>query len=79
MPTTFNVTEAKAKFSEVVERALRGEEIIVTKAGKPVAKILRYEPAERHQRLGLFAGQIEMAEDFDEWPDDVARKLGIID
>ena len=78
MPTILNVTEAKAKFSDVVERAVSGEEIIVTK-GKPVAKIVRYAPAQGHQRLGLFAGQIEIAEDFDAWPDDVARTLGIID
>lgn len=74
-----NVTEAKAKFSDVVERAVRGEEIIVTKAGKPLVKIVPYEPAKGHRRLGLFAGQIEIAEDFDEWPDDVARELGITD
>ena len=79
MAPTLNVTEAKAKFSDVVERAVRGEEIIVTKAGKPVVKIVRYEPAKAHRRLGLFAGQIEIAEDFDEWPDDVAREFGIID
>ena len=79
MPTILNVTEAKAKFSDIIERAVSGEEIIVTKAGKPVAKIVRYEPAQGHQRLGLFAGQIEIAEDFDAWPDDVARTLGIID
>jgi prevent-host-death family protein len=79
MATTLNVTEAKAKFSDVVERAVRGEEIIVTKGGKPVVKIVRYEPATGHHRLGLFMGQIEIAEDFDEWPDEIARKLGIID
>lgn len=79
MATTLNLTEAKAKFSDVVERAVQGEEIIVTKMGKPVVKITRFEPKMAHRRLGLFSGQIQIAEDFDEWPDDLAKTFGIID
>ncbi len=79
MGATLTLTEAKAKFSDVVERAMHGEEIIVTKMGKPVAKIVRYEPAGSHRRLGLFSGQIEMSADFDGWPANIACKLGIID
>ena len=79
MAATLNLTEAKAKFSDVVDRASHGEEIIVTRMGKPIVKIIRYEPSKAHRRLGLFAGQIEMAEDFDQWPGDLARKLGISD
>ena len=79
MTTTLNLTEAKAKFSDVVERAVQGEAIIVTKMGKPVVKITRFEPEMAHRRLGLFSGQIQLAEDFDEWPDDLAKQLGIID
>ena len=79
MSATINVTEAKAKFSDVVERASQGEEIIVTKMGKPVVKIIRYEPPRAHRRIRLFAGQIELTEDFNEWPEDVARGLGMID
>ncbi len=79
MGTTLNVTEAKAKFSDVVERVMHGEEIIITKMGKPVVKITRYEPAKKHRRLGLFEGQIKIAADFDEWPEDIARDLGMID
>ena len=79
MGTTLNVTEAKARFSDVVKRAAQGEEIIVTKMGKPVVKIIRYDPSRTHQRIGLFTGQIDLAEDFDEWPEDVAHALGMID
>ena len=79
MGATLNVTEAKARFSDVVERAAQGEEIIVTKMGKPMVKIVRYEPSRTHRRIGLFRGQIDIAEDFDEWPEDIARGLGMID
>lgn len=79
MSAILNLTEAKAKFSEVVERASQGEEIIVTRMGHPVARITRYEAAAADRRLGLFAGRIHLAEDFDEWPEDMARQLGVTD
>ncbi|WP_295394943.1 type II toxin-antitoxin system Phd/YefM family antitoxin [uncultured Thiodictyon sp.] len=79
MSTTLNVTEAKAKFSAVVERVSQGEEIIVTRMGHPVARITRYESAAASRRLGRFEGRIHLAEDFDDWPEDVARQLGVTD
>jgi prevent-host-death family protein len=79
MSTILNVTEAKAKFSEVVERASQGEEIIVTRMGHPIARITRYDPAASNRRLGFFTGRIRVAADFDDWPEDIARDLGIAD
>jgi prevent-host-death family protein len=79
MSSVLNVTEAKAKFSEVVDRASHGEEIIITRMGHPVARITRYEPDAANRRLGLFEGRIRLAEDFDDWPEDIARDLGITD
>ena len=73
------ISRLKASLSEYLAAVRAGEELIVTDRGKPVAKIVRYEPAGSHRRLGLFAGQIEISADFDEWPEDIARKLGIID
>lgn len=75
----FNISEAKAQLSAVIERVSKGEEILIGKAGKPVAKIVRYEPARKNLRWGCFKGQIKVADDFDEWPEDIARALGIID
>ena len=79
MSATLNLTEAKAKFSEVVEKASQGEEFIITRMGKPVVRITRFEPARANRRLGVFEGRIQIAEDFDEWPEDVAGDLGLID
>ena len=79
MSAILNLTEAKAKFSEVVERVSAGEEIIVTRMGRPVARITRYENPATNRRLGVFEGRIRAAKDFDEWPEDVARDLGMID
>jgi len=74
-----NLTEAKAKFSEVVDRVSRGEEIIVTRMGHPIARITRYEPATSNRRLGLFEGKIHVPDDFDDWPEEIARDLGMTD
>jgi len=79
MSTTVNLTEAKKKFSEIVDRVHRGEEIIITRMGHPVARITRYEKPALHPRIGLFEGQIRLADDFDDWPTDIARNLGITD
>jgi len=77
--TTLNITEAKAKLSQVVDRVSKGESIILTRMGKPVAKISKYEPARVGKRTGIFDGKIKIADDFDEWPHEEAHALGIID
>jgi prevent-host-death family protein len=79
MNAILNVTDAKARFSEVVEQASQGEEIIITRMGKPVVRITHYEPAPSNQRLGLSQGQLRIADDFDVWPEEIARDLGRVD
>ena len=74
---TFNITEAKAKFSAIVERAQAGEEIIVLKMDKPVAKVIPYRASAHIGRLGAFKGQIKIADDFDEWSKEERVALGI--
>lgn len=77
MSTVFSLSEAKAKFSEVVERASLGEDIIITRMGRTTVRITRFEPASPDRRLGLLKGRISLADDFDEWPEDIAHDLGI--
>jgi prevent-host-death family protein len=59
----FNVAEAKARFSELVQKAMLGEEVIVAKENKPVVKIVPIKPAKRKPGTGK---GIWMAPDFDE-------------
>lgn len=73
-----NITEAKAQFSALIEKVLAGEEIIIGKAGKPVAKLVRYERREESRQPGALKGKIRIADDFDELPDDIAAAFGII-
>ena len=69
------LTEAKAKFSAVVERAQAGEEIIVLKMGKPVAKIIPYRASAHIGRIGAFKGQVSISDNFDEWSEDERAAL----
>ena len=67
-----NIHDAKTRFSRLVDAAARGEEIIIAKAGKPVAKLGPLGPVLRPKRLGLLAGHFALPEDFDApLPDDV--------
>jgi prevent-host-death family protein len=75
-----NISEAKAKLSSVIERVVStGDECLIGKAGKPVAKIVRYEPSRKPRRLGFLKGKIRLAKDWEEWPADIAAGLGIKD
>jgi prevent-host-death family protein len=61
-----NIHEAKTHFSELVERVRAGEEIVIARSGKPVARLVPYEAEGAGRReLGAMRGQIWMAEDFD--------------
>lgn len=62
---TVNMHDAKEKFSSLVDAAGAGGQIIITKAGKPVVKLMRVEAEERLPRTGFLAGQGRIPDDFD--------------
>lgn len=74
-----NISEAKAQLSALIEKVMSGKEVIIGKAGKPVAKIVRYEQSKERREPGILRGKIHISEDFDELPEDIAAALGIID
>lgn len=63
-----NIHEAKTTLSRLIRRVEKGEEVIIARAGKPVAKLVAIEPAKNMtpRPLGLCAGQFTVPEDFDE-------------
>ena len=63
-----NISEAKASLSKLIERVLKGDEVIIGKAGKPVAKLVPYdlETSPRQLGVGNWHGKIWLADDFDE-------------
>jgi prevent-host-death family protein len=65
-----SIHEAKTQFSRLVARAEAGEEIIVRRGPKPVAKIVAYRPPTAPRKPGGLEGQIWIADDFDDTPPD---------
>ena len=79
MESVVTLSDAKARFSEIVEKAVNGDEFIVTRMGKPVVRISRFVTTDEQRKLGDLAGQIRISEDFDEWPPDLQEALGMIE
>ncbi len=64
--TVFNIHEAKTHFSKLIERVLNGEEVIIAKAGKPVARILPVVTNEFPRVPGVDKGRIIIMPNFDD-------------
>jgi prevent-host-death family protein len=68
----FNLYDAKTHLSDLVERAARGEEIVIAKAGKPLAKLVPLAGRREPRKPGGWEGKVRIADDFDApLPEDV--------
>jgi prevent-host-death family protein len=79
MAKTVNMHEAKTQLSKLVKEAAAGEEIVIAKAGDPVAKLVAYEKPRGRRKPGGWEGRVWMAPDFDELPADIAEAFGMHD
>jgi prevent-host-death family protein len=69
---TVNIHAAKTQLSRLVEAAAAGEEIIIAKAGKPVARLGPLAASRQKRGLGVLAGKLQITKDFDApLPDEV--------
>ncbi len=76
--TTLNLYEAKTRLSELVDRAADGEEIVIGKYGKPMARLVPYtQVADVPRTPGAWAGRVVIHDDFDDLPDDLAEAFGL--
>lgn len=67
-----NMHEAKTHFSKLVEAAMHGEETVIARSGKPVARLVPISPKKPKRQLGVLKNKIEIADDFDgPLPDDI--------
>lgn len=74
-----NISEAKAELSALIAMVQQGDEVILAKSGKPVAKIVPYNGVARSRVPGSMEGEIWIAPDFDQLPDDVAEAFGMLE
>jgi prevent-host-death family protein len=72
-PTTVNIHEAKTHLSRLLARVAKGEEVVIAKAGKPLARLVPIDRARTvADAFDLYNGQVWIAPDFDApLPDDV--------
>lgn len=63
-----NLHHAKAQLSRLVEQAAAGKEIVIAKAGRPMARLTSFNHDDTPRPLGLLKGKIWIADDFDDAP-----------
>ena len=63
MATTINIHAAKTQLSRLIERAQRGEDIVIARAGRPAVRLVAIEPPDGPRVPGRFKGQLEIPDD----------------
>lgn len=63
--STVNIHEAKTHLSRLVDAAVRGEEVVIARANRPLVKLVPIEEAVPPRRLGTAAGEVKISADFD--------------
>nr|BFE63497.1 hypothetical protein GCM10020063_080230 [Dactylosporangium thailandense] len=75
----FNIHDAKTNLSRIIDRVEHGEEIVISRAGTPVAKVVPLNRRVNRTGRGSLAGRLTMAEDWDssDVNDAIARDFGL--
>jgi len=70
--SAINIHEAKTHLSRIVDEVAAGKEVLIAKAGKPMARLSPLKPTHKPIRFGLLKGKVKIAADFDApLPDDI--------
>lgn len=76
----FNIHEAKTQLSRIIERVEHGEEIVISRAGTPVAKVVPLQRQARRSGRGSLRGELVLAEDWDSkrLNEEIGRDFGLV-
>lgn len=66
-----NIPEAKSRLPQLVQRVLKGEKAVITKAGQPLVDLVPHRAQQVPRHPGRLKGRVRMAPDFDRTPDEV--------
>ena len=78
--TQVNLYDAKTQLSRLVERAAAGEEIVIAKGGRPLARLVPLARRTAPRELGFLTGKIHLGPDFDApLPEDLAAAFGMLE
>ncbi len=64
MATIINIHDAKTHLSKIIDDVAAGHEVIIAKAGKPMARLSPLKPTVRPKKLGLLKGKVKIPENF---------------
>ena len=73
-----NIHSAKTNLSKLIEQTLVGKDVVIAKAGKPVAKLIAYKEKVKPHKFGLWKGKIWVSDDFND-EDEEINKLFYVD
>jgi prevent-host-death family protein len=78
---SYSVGEAKTQLSKLIREAERGGEVVLRRGNRPVARLvpITSPDGDTKRHPGRLKGRVRVHDDFDQWPQDVARALGIIE
>lgn len=69
-----NIYAAKTQLSRLIDRAAAGDEVVITRHGRPVARLVAVEAEQAPRKLGALRGKVRVADDFDApLPEDVIK------
>ena len=74
-----SVSAAKAQLSALVERVIQGEEVIISRSGKPVIQLVPYSNGGERRKPGALKGQIVIKDDFEELPEEIVEAFELGD
>lgn len=70
-----NLHEAKTNLSKLVEMAIAGEDVIICRAGEPIAKIIPFTVSKKKRIPGQYKGKIKIEDDFEDMPESFLRNF----
>ncbi|EKE15443.1 MAG: prevent-host-death family protein [uncultured bacterium] len=72
-----NIHDAKSNLSNLIANALAGHDVIIAKAGKPIIKLVKFNPEKKQRIPGLFKGKMWMADDFNNESEEIEKMFSI--
>ena len=68
-----NIHQAKTQLSKLLAQVERDKEVIIAKAGKPIAKLIKYKEIKAERKPGLLKGKISVPDDFDDESEEINK------
>lgn len=68
-----NIYNAKTNLSKLIEQVLAGNDVVIAKAGKPVAKLVSYKELKKPRKPGAWKGKVWISDDFNDESDEINK------